>query len=460
MNGKITRRSVLRGMGAACLAASAAPHVIPSGVLAWAGKAGANDRIVLGGVGVRRMGAVLMQGFARLPGVRVAAVADVDLRIAQAIATPHREFAVLLGGHPGMTAGEPADLTSVDHYQDYRRILDRDDIDAVVLGTPEHWHSLPSIHAAQAGKDVYCEKPLAQTIREGQLMVQAVRKYDCVFQTGTQRRSYPVWFTACRAVRNGRIGKVQRVIAGSYGSPWQPSMPQAQDIPPELDWDAWCGHVEPWPFHPSIQGNGTAGSTAYRAYQDFAGGTFTCTGSHLLDLVQWALGADDGGPIEVWTEGQPFDSRTRREPQVFMRYPEDVIIEYTRSPMPRFVGEKGSLTVDGRRLVSDPPELAEALEQEMKEDPEVQPYHDADHGQDWLQCIRDRRRPRADVQIGHRSTSVGHLGNIARWVSEKTGETGQRLQWDPQQERFTNSELGNQFLDRPRRKPYQLPEQV
>ena len=140
-----------------------------------------------------------------------------------------------------------------------------------------------------------------------------------------------------------------------------------------------------------------------------------------------------------------------------MRYPGDIVLECTEGAgPPRFVGENGTLTVSGDRVVSDPPQLAE----EPLEDAEIQLYRSTNHHQNWLDCIKARRPPAADVEIGHHSTTVGHLGNIARWVSERTGETGQRLQWDPQEERFTNCEWGNHFLDRPRRQPYDLPEQI
>ncbi len=457
MAGKLTRRQVLLRATTAGGAALAAPYVIPSGVLAWSGRIGANERIVLGGIGVRRMGgALLRRGFARCPQVRIAAVADVDLRVAEAIATPRAEDERLVSDR-WTPPHEPADLREVERYQDYRRILDREDIDAVVIATPEHWHALPCIQAAQAGMDIYCEKPLGRTIHEGQKIVQAVRKYERVFQTGTQRRSADEWYTACSLIRNGRLGKVLRVIDRNYRSPVEPQLPSSQDIPAQMDWDMWCGPSPRYPFNTSIQGNGMSPGLTYRSYRDFAGANFTCTGSHFLDMVQWALGMDDSGPIEVWTEGEPFDSRTGRGPRVFMLYPGDIRLECTAgSSPPRFVGENGTLTVRGTDVVSDPPELAA----EPLVDPQVELYRSTNHYLDWLECIPDRRRPVADVEMGHRSVTVAHLGNIARWVSEQTGETGQRLQWDPRAERFANSDLANSFLEQPSREPYQLPEEV
>jgi predicted dehydrogenase len=457
---RMTRRSVLSQASLAGLASLASPYLIPSGVLARAGRTGANDRIVIAGIGVRRMGAALIrEGFARFEDVRVAAVADVDLRNAESISKPRDEDKVLFA-IPFTPPTEPADLRDVVPYQDYRRILDRQDIDAVVIGTPEHWHGLISIHAAQAGKDVYCEKPASLTVREGRLMVEAMRKYDRVFQTGTQRRSQVEWEAACAMVRQGRLGKIQRVIDGNYASPYQPPGLKAQPIPDKLDWDMWNGPVQPIPYHESlITGNG---GPTWREYKEFAGRWVTNTGSHTLDLVQWGLGMDESGPIEVWTEGeQPFDMRTGSGPNVFLRYPGDVILDLTGAVFPRFIGEKGTLMVDTKeaRIVTDPPELAEEPVEGIDPQAPRGGNHYA-HCRDWIECIKTRRKPHADIEIGHRTATVCHLVNIARFVSARTGETGQRMQWDPQAERFTNCEWGNHYLDRPYRRPYHLPDQL
>jgi predicted dehydrogenase len=453
MSTRITRRRVLQQAAAAGLAGWAIPKVIPSGVLARAGRVGANERIVLGGIGVRRMGgALIRRAFARFGSVRIAAVADVDLQLAEAIGQPLDRDAALIGDR--YVPEQPGDLSGVVPYQDYRRLLDRQDIDAVVVATPEHWHALPSIQAAQSGKDVYCEKPISLTVHEGRLMVQAMRKYERIFQTGTQRRSQLEWYTACMLAQNGCLGKLQRVTAGNYSSPWDPPKLPAEEIPEKMDWDMWCGPVEPYPYHSSLI-TGSGGPT-WRSHRIFAGGDVTNSGSHWFDLVQWGVGADDSGPVQVWTQGDPFDSRSGRGPQIFMRYANDVLLECNANAVPQFVGEKGSLTVRDGRLVADPPELADI----PLEDLPIQLYRSTNHYQNWLDCIKDRQLAAADVEIGHRSATVCHLANISRWVSQRTGETGQRLEWDPQTERFTNSDLANEFLRRTSRSPYQLPETI
>ena len=421
------------------------PYILPSGVLAMNGNPGANDRIVLGAIGVGRQGLHVLNHLAGLH-TRFAAIADVDLNRANQVAEHH----------------------DVDVYQDYRELLDRDDIDAVLVASPDHWHALHTIHAAQAGKDIYCEKPLTLTISEGRLMVDAVRKYDRVLQTGSQQRSSSREYRGCMLIRNGRIGNVQRVIAANYESPWHNGMP-GEPIPDGLDWDMWCGHVEPHPYHPELKT--PRGNPGWMSFRDFCAGEIANWGAHGLDQVQWALGMDDSGPIAVWTEGEPFDPPTYTEPEdrsrgnricgspkVYMEYPDGIIMEFENGPRGGaiFVGEEGTITIDRNHLSSDPGDLIE----DPLEDPEVELYESTNHLQDWLDCIKERRKPICDVEVGHRSATVCHLGNVARWVSEVTGETGQRLEWDPEAERFTNSDVANTFLDCERREPYTLPETV
>ncbi len=439
MSAKKTRRDFLRTGVATGAAAFAGPYLLP------ARARGANDRIVLGGIGVGNMGSRLVRRFSRSCGI--AAIADVYLP----------------------RAGQVAESVGAKHvYQDYRKLLEHDDIDAVIVATPHGWHALNCIHAAQSEKDIYCEKPLTYSILEGRRVVEAVRKYKCVLQTGSQQRSGRNEYTGCMYVRNGALGKLTRVFASNYHSPMEPKWPE-EEIPEGLDWDAWCGPAEPPPYNFVIWDNRS--NPSWVSIRPFSGGEVADWGSHGLDMAQWGLGTDDSGPEEIWTEGEPFpplDStpeapggrhRGVNSPRVFMKFPGDVVMELAGGPRNsggRFVGEKGSITVIRGRFSSDPAELtAEPLK-----DPEVELYRSTNHHGDWLNCIKERRDPVAHAEVGHRSATVCHLMNIARWVSELTGETGQRLRWDAQEERFTNSPEGNRFLDRPRRKGYELPEQV
>jgi predicted dehydrogenase len=436
---RTSRRRFLQAGIATSTAALAAPWLLP------AAARGANDRIVLGGIGVGNQGSSLVRAFSR--SCSIAAIADVYL--------PRAE--------------EVAKSVGAKHvYQDYRKLLEHDDIDAVLIATPHRWHALNCIHAAQAGKDIYCEKPLTYSILEGRRIVQAVRKYQRVFQTGSQQRSGSSEYQGCMYVRNGAIGKLTHVVASNYHSPMEPKWPE-QEIPDGLDWDRWCGPAEPPPYNFVIWDNRS--NPSWVSISPFSGGEVTDWGSHGLDMAQWGLGMDDSGPEEIWTEGEPFkplDStpeapggrhRGVNAPRVFMKYPGDIVMELAGGPGNsgvRFVGEKGSITVVRGRFSSDPAELTA---QPLK-DPQVELYRSTNHHADWLNCIKERRDPVAHAEAGHRSATVCHLMNIARWVSQRTGETGQRLQWDASNERFTNSPEGNAYLDPPRRKGYELPAQV
>ncbi len=439
MSARTTRRDFLRAGVAAGVATAAAPYLIPARAL------GANDRIVLGGIGVGNQGSGLVRSFSR--SCSIAAIADVYLPRAESVAKS---------------------VGAKHVYQDYRKLLEHNDIDAVIVATPHGWHALNCIHAAQAEKDIYCEKPLTYSILEGRRVVEAVRKYKRVFQTGSQQRSGGNEYKGCMYVRNGAIGKLTRVFASNYHSPMEPKYPK-QDIPEGLDWDRWCGPAEPPPYNFVIWDNRS--NPSWVSIHPFSGGETTDWGSHGLDMAQWGLGMDDSGPEEVWTEGEPFkplDStpeapggrhRGVHSPKVLMKYPGDVVMELSGGPGNsgvRFVGEKGSITVTRGRCSSDPA----GLTAEPLRDPDVKLYRSTNHHGDWLNCIKERRDPVAHAEVGHRTVTVCHLVNIARWVSQLTGETGQRLKWDAKNERFTNSEEGNRFLDRPRRKGYELPERV
>jgi len=437
MSKRQTRRRFLQTTATAGVAAVAAPCTVPSRAME------ANDRIVFGAIGVGNRGSGLAKSFAGRGSV--AAIADVYLPRAQAVAKS----------------------VGAQHvYQDYRKLLEHDEIDAVVVASPHRWHAINCIHAAQAGKDIYCEKPLTYSIPEGRRIVEAVRKHKRIFQTGTQQRSGRNEYTGCMYVRNGAIGKVTRVLASNYHSPMEPSYPK-QDVPEGLDWEAWCGPAEPPPFNFVIWDNRS--NPSWVSIRPFSGGEMTDWGAHGIDMAQWGLGMDESGPEEIWTEGEPFESMTStpeapggrhrgpRTPKVMMKYPGDVVMEMSGGPSNsgvRFIGEKGHMdVVRGRCRASSPELTAEPLK-----DPKVQLYRSEDHAGNWIECIKERRDPVAKAEIGHRSVTVCHLANIARWVSELTGETGQKLKWDAQEERFTNSEEANKLLMPAYRKGYELPE--
>jgi predicted dehydrogenase len=426
-------------MKTAALAGIAAPYVIPSGILAAEGRPGPNDQIGVAGIGVGRQGGGLVRSAKGNRNVRFVAIADINRPRAE-------ERAKALGAEP---------------YVEYRKLLERKDVDAIITATPDHWRALVCIHACQAGKDVYAEKPMTLTIREGRLMVDAVRKYKCVFQTGSQQRSMAANRYGCELVRNGRIGKIHTVIGHNYPSPWEAELP-GETVPEGLDWDKWCGPTELVPYHPDLyRPRANPGWISFRPY---SGGEMTGWGSHGLDQIQWALGMDHTGPVEVWTEGEKFNPPTYKAPEnrgrgeqlcripkIYYRYANGVTLKLDNGNPGGgiFIGDKGKIEIFRGRVTSNP---AEIVKEPIKDD-ESRLYRSDNHMQNWLDCIKSREKPVADVEIGHRSGTVCHLGNIARWV-------GRRLRWDPVKECFPDDAAANALLDRPRRKPYQLPETV
>ncbi len=419
---RLSRRQFLARSAMAVGAAAAAPYVVSSRVF------GASERIGIGGIGVGRQG----RGILGVPDSQLVAAADVNLPRAKAV-------------------GEKAKAKA---FQDYRKMLELKEVDAVTIGTPDHWHALCAIHACQAGKDVYVEKPMTLTIREGRKMVEAVRKHGRVLQVGSQQRSLAANRIGCELVRAGGIGKVRKVIAHNYPSPWECGF-SGQPVPEGLDWDMWCGPTDVVPYHVDLyKPRAKPGWISFRPY---SGGEMTGWGSHGLDQVQWALNMDESGPVEVWTEGEKLSPPRQTEPgprldkacsvpKVFFRYPGDVVMELGKGPAGGaiFIGEKGTVTIDRGKFRSDPPEIAEKALKSAAGGGES-------HRGNWAACIKSRAKPVADVEIGHRSATVCHLANIARLL-------GRRLRWDPAKEVFTDDAEANTYLDRPRRKPYQIPE--
>jgi predicted dehydrogenase len=421
----ISRRRLLR-QGVVAASSLTLPSLIPSGLLAAPGRPGPNDTIGVGYIGVGRRGQQVMG----LPkDARIVGVADFYRK----------------------RADEVAAKRSCRAFYDYRKLLDWRDVDAVVIATPDHWHVLPAIHACQAGKDMYVEKPLSLTIREGRLLVQWVRKTGRVLQTGSQRRSMAFHRLGCELVRSGVAGRIHTVYVSNYPSPWEAAMP-GQPVPEGLDWDAWCGMTEPVPFNNDIYIQRS--NPGWISLRPYSGGEMTGTGAHGLDQVQWALGMDHTGPVEIWPvtpgrNGKRGDQATSHGRNVSFRYASGIVIQLTdNGPAAggEFLGDAGKIRIGNNKVDSNPPELAKTPPESLRVRLPVSDNHLAN----WCQCIKTRQKPIADVEIGHRSAIVCHLGNIARWV-------GRKLRWDPEKEIFPGDDEANSFLDRPRRKPYELP---
>jgi predicted dehydrogenase len=428
-NSRTSRRRFL-GTAAGTLAAGAigGPLVLsrPAGA---AGRVGANDRIRVGAIGVGGRASLLLQ---QLPeDAQIVGLCDCNL--------PQAE---------GFKAKNKASWPIV---QDYRRLLDRKDVDAVIVATGEFQRVVPCIHACQAGKDVYAEKPLTLYISEGRALVNAVRHYNRILQVGSQQRSMAMNRVACELVRNGGLGKILEVRAINYtGAEASPAQPfPAQPVPKGLDWNVWLNQAAWREFNPAW--------TGWMRWRDFSGGEMTNWGAHGVDQIQWGLGMDGNGPTEI----RPLTSGSNG--QVAMRYPSGVevnfVLEQGHGPMGGaiFIGEKGKLEINRNKFASNPPEIAEELRKHLDVNEEERKWSDKLalwqarwHMQNWLDCIRSRNLPVADVEIGHRSISVCHLANIARAV-------GRPLRWDPTHEHFVDDEEANRYLTRPRRKGFELP---
>lgn len=424
----LSRRHFVRRMAVKSLAGLSVPLFIPRTVLAYGRRPGANDRIYIGVIGTGNRSRQLIE---QLPEQgQVIALADCNLPRAE-------ETNAAKGG--GRWAV----------YQDYRKLLDRDDIDAVIVGTPDHVRALICIHACQAKKDIYAEKPLTLYIREGRVLVQAVRKYGRILQVGTQQRSMAVNRLACEFIRSGKLGKIRVVQGVNYTGPqFCPPLPE-EPVPPGLDWDQWLGQA-PWrPYNRQLH-------HGWMAWWDYSGGQMTNWGAHGLDQVQWALGKDDTGPVEIRPLGKPKDMNA----PVHMRYADGVVLrlELEQGPMGGaiFTGERGRIEINRNKFTCNPPDLITEMPPQEEIDKwrdEVALWQARYHLEDWLEAIRERRLPVADVEIGHRSITLAHLANIARYL-------GRPLRWDPQREQFLNDEEANSLVERPQRKGYELPKQV
>jgi len=403
-------------------------------------KIGPNDTIQVGVIGPGgskggfRQGLGDARGVASHKGVKIVAVCDVD-------ATHCAEAANVFGG----------DAAGVKQYRDFRELLERKDIDAVVIGTPDHWHSVNAIFAMRAGKDVYCEKPMTLAIDEGRKMVEVARRTGRVFQTGSQQRSdgSKRFQLACELVRNGRLGKVRRVEArlpgARTGGPFE-----VKPVPADLDWDLWLG---PAPMRDYIPER-THGS--FRYWYEYSGGMVTDWGAHHLDIAQWALGKDDSGPVRVEANGTPPPSDwTLRSFNVHPQF--DITYTYAEGTVlfcttrgengVRFEGEDGKwLFVNRERIeASDPALLADPLP-----DNAVRLPISTSHTGNWVECLRTRQRPICDVEVGHRSATVCHLGNL----SLRLGNVP--LDWDPKKEEFRNNRDANRLRGRVMRKPWEI----
>lgn len=445
----ITRRSLLTG-----LAAASAPLLVPSRVL---GENAPSNQINIGAIGVGRISRVHdLPGIWKYHKARIIAVCDLDANRVASGKQYVNEFYTKKNGkaYSGVTA-----------YSDYKELLANKDIDAVVISTPDHQHAIVAVDAVRAGKDAYLQKPASLTIAEGRFLSDAVQASGRILQIGSQQRSTAQFRRACELVRNGRIGRLQRVEIGLPGDPAGGNA-TPMPVPKGLNYDAWLGSTPEVYYtvdrvHPQ-EGFSRPG---WLRCEQFGAGMITGWGAHHVDTAHWGMDAEYTGPVEIWGEAEfpkeglwnvhgPFHTHARYADGVLM----DISGAYPNGI--KFYGSEGWIFVtrDSEVTASDPA-TGKKLPPLMASDPRVLDsqigpdgvhlYVSEDQHGNWLDCIRSRKAPIAPVEVGHRACSACLLHHIAM-------KTKRRLHWDPKAERFVDDDAANAMLNRPQRAPYQF----
>ncbi len=417
----LTRRQFLKGAAVAV----GAPYVVTSTAVGAVARRPAGDRINVASVGVRARGNSLMNEVVKRGDAQIVAICDVDKKVMDG-RIKQVEDAYAKRNKQGSFKG-------VTGYSDFRELMKRKDIDAVIVATPDHTHAVITIAAANAKKDIYVEKPMTHNIKEGQAMVQVVRRNKVILQVGSQRRSESGVRKTCELVRNGRIGKLQTVKVGIGVRPTEPQPWKPEPVPSGFNYDLWLGPA-PWKPYTAKRCHYT-----FRFIRDYSGGEITNFGAHHLDVAQWGIGADAGGPIEIIGKGEKFDTGlydTYHHFQIEYTYANGVKLicstenqggTHFEGTIPWNKADRSEIGADGIRLYRA----------------------EGGHMGNWLQCVRTRKDPSAPVEVGHRSVTVCHLANIAI-------DLGRKLTWDPVKEEFPGDDEANALREREYRKPWVL----
>jgi predicted dehydrogenase len=416
------------------LAATVAfPAIVPSSVLGRNGQTPPSERLAVGVIGCGKMANDYhLTELLKFDDVQVAAVCEVDRNRRE-----HARKRVATAYEGKRPAADCATHT------DYRELIGRDDIDAVCIATPEHQHALPALLAMKAGKDVYCEKPLTLTLAEGKACVDAARKLNRVFQTGSQQRSnvFGPFREAAEIVRSGRLGKILVVTVG-VGGPSRPCDLPEEPMEPGLDWDRWLGPAPERPYHSDLSPRGVHRHfPSWRSYREYAGGGLADMGAHHFDIAQWCLGRDASGPVAVLPP-----EREGAQSGAQFRYDDGVLMIHGGPSGCTFTGTEGVLRIDRGLLAS----LPEGIVKEPLGEKDVHLPKSPGHHRNWLDCIKSRDMPVADVEIGARSVAIPILGNLVY-------RHRRPLKWDPKAWRFVDDAEANGWLDRDRRSGWELP---
>lgn len=432
-----TRREFLKRTSLACSGALVAPYFVPATSLGY-GAVAPSERIVMGAIGTGGMGKHDMKTFMDFPDVQMVAICDVD-------ANHRREALEIVNQKYGNQDCTP--------YRDFRDLVARTDVDAVTVTTPDHWHALCSIAAANARKDIYCEKPLANSVGEGRAICEAVKKNDRILQTGSHERSGSNARFAAELVRNGRIGKLQSIqinLPCDDGHHMQVrecvNVPPTMPIPEGFDYDFWLGHTR------AVDYTEKRCHFWWRFILSCGGGEMTDRGAHVIDLAQLCAGFDDTGPVEIEAAGS---ASTTSLYDAFMDYKfvnrfANGVVMNGASEGPRGLKLQGSdgwifIHVHGGKLEAEPASL---LEEKIGEN-EIQLGRSPGHQRNFADCVKSRQQPFAHAEIGHRTASICHLNNIAMRL-------GRKLKWDPATEQVQDDAEANQLLTPNMRSPWQI----
>jgi predicted dehydrogenase len=425
LNSKHSRRKFI-GNSALALAGIS---IIPRHVMGGSGYVAPNDKINVGFIGTGKQGRILSGYFAEnCKDIVPIAACDVDtqkldlwLEVTKKAQKEHNK----------------ADVT-IKKYGQYRELLEDPKIDAVIIATPDHWHAQVAVDAAKAGKDIYCEKPMALTVAEGRAMVNATRKYWRVFQTGNMQRSWRDFRHAVELVRNKYIGEIKEINIHVGPPVVQCNLP-SEIAPANLNWDMWVGpsmyrdfsaELSP-PVERDIYPN-------WRNYRNFGGGMITDWGAHMFDIAQWAMDMDESGPVEY---NPPAERATEG---LKMKYKNGVVVthkDWGERNAVQFIGTDGKIEVSRSFLRTFP---NESLAKADLKDTDERVYFSDNHYQDWVKAIRNRTKPISDVETGHRTASMCNIANIAY-------ELQRPLKFDPKAEKFVNDPYADMLLSRPYR---------
>jgi predicted dehydrogenase len=450
---KQNRRGFIKSTLISGVGMMALPHLLPSHV--WAAETGPNSRITMGFIGMGRQARGLLGAFLGQKNTRVVAVCDVD--------TTRREDAKQrVDNFYAQESGDGAKPKGCAAYNDFIELIARKDIDAVCIATPDHWHAIMTLAALRAGKDVYCEKPLTHNIHEAIEVMKVVTENRRILQTGSMQRSMSEFRVACELVRNGVIGKIKSVEC-SFGDPPKPCDLPEEPLESGLDWDRWLGPAPVRPYNSILSPRGVhANFPRWRNYSEYGGGMVTDWGAHQLDIAQWGLGMDASGPVRVLPPPKSSDKNGAQ-----LVYANGITVTHVEGFGVDFVGTEGRVRANRRKFVFelngrtiasclDKADEETSLEREVQKaqkeflkDAKVKLYVSRNHISDFLDCMKSRKQPITNAEIGGRSAICCHLTNLAYTHQQK-------IEWNPEELAFAKGSGDPKWLTDNYRSPWKV----